>query len=79
RRRRHTAPQSGLSRAARRRAPQGAFVARAAVVAGRCVILIDDVLTSGATARACAVALRRAGALAVVVGVACRAERGSRP
>ncbi len=76
RRRRHTAPQSGLSRSARRRAPRGAFVARPSRVAGRCVILIDDVLTSGATAKACALALRRAGALSVTVAVACRAERG---
>jgi len=75
RRRVHAAPQSGLARTARRRALRGAFCARPRLVRGRCVILIDDVLTSGATARACALALRRAGALAVHVAVACRAER----
>ena len=41
----------------------GAFaVADKARVAGRDVILIDDVLTSGSTAEACAKALRKAGA-----------------
>lgn len=75
RRIRHTAPQSGLPTAARRRGPRGAFAARTRPVAGRCVILVDDVLTSGATAWACALALRRAGAVAVTAAVACRAER----
>jgi len=50
----------------RRRTVAGAFkVAEAAAVAGRTVILIDDVLTTGSTAEACARALKRAGAARV--------------
>jgi ComF family protein len=67
-RRRDTAPQSGLSAAARRANVAGAFVVRrAARIAGRVVVLVDDVMTTGATARACADALRRAGAAEVRV------------
>nr|MDJ0523666.1 phosphoribosyltransferase family protein [Planctomycetota bacterium] len=74
RRIRHTAPQSGLAPSARRAGPRGAFRARRRHVEGHCVILVDDVLTSGATARACALALRAAGARTVTAAVACRAE-----
>src|SRR5690606_21072152 len=60
-----TAQQVGLSQAARARNVQGAFgvpAASRAMVAGRRLVLIDDVLTSGATSDACARALLRAGA-----------------
>jgi ComF family protein len=62
-RRKETVAQPGLSAAARRRNVAGAFaVRRPAQVSGRIVVLVDDVVTTGATARACAQALRKAGA-----------------
>ena len=65
-RRKDTAPQAGLTAAARRRNVAGAFaVRRRAQVAGRVVVLLDDVLTTGATALACARMLREAGATEV--------------
>lgn len=67
---RATAQQIGLSRAERARNVQGAFRVpphQAATVAGRRVVLIDDVLTTGATVDACARALLRARACDVDV------------
>jgi predicted amidophosphoribosyltransferase len=56
-------PQTGLSLAARRENVQGAFaVARPGRIRGRTVVLIDDVMTTGATLSACALSLKRAGA-----------------
>jgi ComF family protein len=69
-----TRRQRGLSLAERRRNIAGAFVARS--VAGRPVVLVDDVYTSGATASAAAKALRRAGAARVDVVSFARAIRG---
>lgn len=60
----------GLGRKARARALSGAIAinpARLDRVAGSQVVLIDDVLTSGATSAACVSALKRAGARKVVV------------
>jgi ComF family protein len=60
-----TAQQVGLSQAERAQNVQGAFrvpTERKAEVAGRRLVLIDDVLTSGATSDACTRALLRAGA-----------------
>ncbi len=76
-RRVHGPPQTTRSKAQRRLGPRGGFVAKRRAVAGRCVMLVDDVITSGATARAVSYALLRAGALRVVVVVACRTERGA--
>ena len=65
-RRRAPAAQAGRDAAARRANLRDAFVATTPC-AGRPVVLVDDVLTTGATADACARALRTAGARAVHV------------
>ena len=73
RRVRNTPHQVGLSREQRADNLYGAFrVVRPEAIAGRGVILVDDVLTSGATADALAVTLRAAGARAVSVAVFAR-------
>jgi ComF family protein len=67
---RTTQPQVGLSREERRRNVAGAFAVvpgRKAGIAGAKIVLVDDVITTGATADACARCLKRAGAARVDV------------
>ena len=64
---RPTVPQTGLSLTARRENVRGVFRARSPErVRGRVVVLVDDVMTTGATLSACAAALRKAGASRVL-------------
>ena len=66
RRTRRTPPLKGMSALQRRRAVSGAFrVTDRERVQGKTVILIDDVLTTGSTAEACARTLTRSGAARV--------------
>jgi ComF family protein len=69
-RRKPTPTLGGLGRAARARALSGAIAVnakRAASLKGASIVLVDDVMTSGATSDACVRALKRAGAGRVVV------------
>jgi ComF family protein len=68
---RETQPQPGLARGARCRNLEGAFACRIDVN-GAHVALVDDVLTTGATADAAADVLKRAGAARVSVWVVAR-------
>jgi ComF family protein len=75
RRSRATAPLGALSAAERRRAVAGAFTVTPSALPrlrGQRILLIDDVLTSGATASACAEVLIAAGAASVDVLVVAR-------
>ncbi len=74
-----TPSQVGLSRTQRQLNLQGAFAVpaeRRGTVAGRSVVLVDDVLTSGATANAASRALLRGGARRVDVLVFARVVTG---
>ncbi len=60
-------PQSAKTRAARLKLPASAFRANRKLIEGKNILLLDDIYTTGATARACALALRKAGAASVHV------------
>jgi len=73
---RRVRPQRGLSRAARQENVKGAFAApKATALSGKRVLLVDDVMTTGATASECARTLRRAGARSVDVAVIAKTEQ----
>ncbi len=69
---RATAPQQGLAATTRKQNLRGAFAVRQRL-SGQRILLVDDVLTTGATARECAAALRAAGAAVIEVAVVGRA------
>jgi ComF family protein len=77
---RRTDTQGGKSGSGRRRNVAGAFEVpsgRAKRVAGKSILLVDDVLTTGATLEGCARALLKAGAARVDVAVVARVREAA--
>jgi predicted amidophosphoribosyltransferase len=75
---RPTPAQAGLSNTSRRRNVNDAFRCRrgwARHIEGRRILLVDDVMTTGATAAACALTLKRAGAARVAFFAVARVDR----
>ncbi len=76
RRTKATAAQAGLSNTRRRQNVTAAFVCRRPDrLRGGHILLIDDVMTTGSTAAACALALKRAGAAKVALLTVARVDR----
>lgn len=76
RKRKATAAQASLTNAARQANVAGAFEIRHRdVLAGKRILLVDDVMTTGATASACAKALKQAGAREVTLLAVARTDR----
>lgn len=81
-RRKHTRAQVGLEREARRKNVKDAFHLTPegiSAIAGKSVLLVDDVRTTGATAEACSSALKQAGAARVAVLSFALVEAPARP
>lgn len=75
-RKRGTESQSGLTPHQRRQNLRGAFfVAKPDRITGRAVLLLDDIYTTGATARECAQTLLRGGAASIYVATLARSQR----
>jgi ComF family protein len=71
-------PQAALPPAKRRLNVARAFAADPKYVQGRRILLLDDVLTTGATSQACALALQQAGVFSVDLLNLCRAPNWNR-
>lgn len=81
-RHRRTPHLGGLGREARERVLAGAIrlaPSQARRIAGRDVVLVDDVLTSGATSRACIAAIATAGPASIAVACFARVDEAQRP
>lgn len=79
-RKRPTVSQTGMTAHQRRENVRGAFVLRKRgvdIVKGRNIVLVDDVMTTGATAAECTRVLLRAGAKQVLVATAARVTRAT--
>jgi ComF family protein len=73
---RPTEPQIKLSAAERRTNVKGAFtVKRPALIAGKRILLLDDVMTTGSTMDECAKELKKAGADGVIAATIARTAR----
>lgn len=72
---RETAEQHKLMGSDRKNNVKGAFAADAKVISGKRVLLIDDVVTTGATLSECTVTLYRAGAAAVFGAAVASAQK----